>query len=117
MKLKTDPRYRKRVPCRVWVGKSSYSGMILNLSRMGLFVQTNAGVTSGDAIELKFNGGDPLHAQVVWRRRRNGAADSPPPPGMGMRFLEIDGATARRLEEFVFEYSLQQLSAGAEGLS
>ena len=87
MRSQSDPRYRKRVPCRVWVGESSYSGMVLNLSRMGLFVQTNAGVTSGDAIELKFNAGDLLHAQVVWRRQVPGALRSLVEGGIGLRIL------------------------------
>jgi len=72
MHAATDPRFRKRVPCRLQVTGSAHSGMVLNLSRGGLFVQTTAGASPGDAVHLDLAVGDaeplPIDARVVWRR-------------------------------------------------
>jgi hypothetical protein len=66
-----EPRYRKRVPCRLEVGGGSHRGMVLNVSRSGLFVQTTAGASPGDAVHLDLSLGDadlPVDARVIWRR-------------------------------------------------
>jgi hypothetical protein len=45
--------------------------MVLNVSRSGLFVQTTAGASPGDAVHLELALGRaelPLDARVVWRR-------------------------------------------------
>jgi len=69
VRSRPEPRYRIRVPCRVQIGESSHSGVVLNLSRMGLFVQTSAGLAAGDPVELTLRGESPVCAQVVWYRR------------------------------------------------
>jgi Tfp pilus assembly protein PilZ len=67
-----DRRFRKRVPCRLSVPSGSYSGMVLNVSRGGLFVQTSAGASPGDAVHLDLAVDEaqpvPVDARVVWRR-------------------------------------------------
>lgn len=66
-----DPRYKKRVPCRLAVAGSTHRGMVLNVSRGGLFVQTTAGASPGDAVHLDLALGSedlPVDARVVWRR-------------------------------------------------
>lgn len=72
MHAAADPRFKKRVPCRLEVTGSSHSGMVLNVSRSGLFVQTTAGASPGETVHLALAMGvsDPLHlhARVVWRR-------------------------------------------------
>jgi hypothetical protein len=72
MHAAADPRFKKRVPCRLQVTGSSHSGMVLNVSRSGLFVQTTAGASPGETVHLALAMGvsDPLHlhARVVWRR-------------------------------------------------
>ena len=56
-------------------GKSMYSGIVLDVSRTGLFVQTGAANSQmGDEVEvtLRRRGPEPsiaLKAQVVWQRR------------------------------------------------
>ena len=97
MRTQAEPRYRKRVPCRVWVEKSSYSGMVLNLSRMGLFVQTSAGVSAGDSIELKFGSDDLLRARVVWQRRVPGALRTIVEGGIGLQIIGAPEAYYRIL--------------------
>jgi Tfp pilus assembly protein PilZ len=67
-----EPRYRKRVPCRLRLTGGLHSGMVLNVSRRGLFVQTSASASPGDAVQLDLALGDaerlPVDARVVWRR-------------------------------------------------
>jgi hypothetical protein len=66
-----EPRYKKRVPCRLEVAGSKHRGMVLNVSRSGLFVQTTAGASPGDAVHLELALGSaelPVDARVVWRR-------------------------------------------------
>jgi Tfp pilus assembly protein PilZ len=68
----SDRRYRKRLPCRLAVPNGAYSGMVLNLSRGGLFVQTSAAAGPGEAVHLDLSLTDAdaigLDTRVVWRR-------------------------------------------------
>jgi Tfp pilus assembly protein PilZ len=72
MQTASDHRYRKRLPCRLEVPNGAYSGMVLNLSRGGLFVQTSAAASPGEAVHLDLCLGDAdaigLDGRVVWRR-------------------------------------------------
>ena len=72
MQTAGDRRYRKRLPCRLEVPNGAYSGMVLNLSRGGLFVQTSAAASPGEAVHLDLSLGDAdavgLDTRVVWRR-------------------------------------------------
>ncbi len=49
MDAQPEPRFKKRLPCRVRRGPSTYSGMVVDLSRTGLFVQTGAGAKPGES--------------------------------------------------------------------
>jgi uncharacterized protein (TIGR02266 family) len=116
------PRIELSEPVRLSAGSSESWGTVRNLSRGGIFVETDRVFDPHTEVDLHFQLPETESeiaptAQVVWQRGENGSADSPAPPGMGMRFLEIDGTTARRLEEFVFEYSLRLLPTGPGGLS
>jgi uncharacterized protein (TIGR02266 family) len=71
--LQAEPRFRKRVPCTLRSSSRAHSGMVLNLSRGGLFVQTSAHVPPGKhvSVELNIPGAEsriPVGARVVWRR-------------------------------------------------
>ena len=72
MQTESDRRYRKRLPCRLEVPNGAYSGMVLNLSRGGLFVQTSAAASPGEAVHVDLSLADAdaigLDARVVWRR-------------------------------------------------
>jgi hypothetical protein len=67
-----EPRFKKRVPCRLVTPGGTHSGMVLNVSRGGLFVQTSAAASPGEAIHVDLGVDDaaPLgvDACVVWRR-------------------------------------------------
>jgi Tfp pilus assembly protein PilZ len=67
-----DPRFRKRVPCRLRAAAGSGSGMVLNVSRGGLFVQTSAVASPGETVHIDLGVDHAValgvDACVVWRR-------------------------------------------------
>jgi Tfp pilus assembly protein PilZ len=68
-----EPRFKKRIPCQIAASGRAASGVVLNVSRGGLFVQTAAGVEPGDAVEVELSlsasrPSIPLAARVVWTR-------------------------------------------------
>jgi Tfp pilus assembly protein PilZ len=68
-----EPRFKKRIPCRLKAGGNSHAGMALNLSKSGLFVQTSAGPPRGAAVVVDLDVADDeetisVEAKVVWRR-------------------------------------------------
>ena len=70
---RVEQRYRKRIPCRLGVAGSDFTGMVLNLSRTGLFVQTSATARPGDEIRLDLMiPSQPesieLAGKIVWKR-------------------------------------------------
>lgn len=73
MKEPADTRVRKRLPCHIHVTGRRHTGMVLNLSPRGLFVQTSAPADPGDAVDLDlrlplFPDPVPVRARVVWKR-------------------------------------------------
>lgn len=86
-----EPRIAKRIPCQIARGASAYPGMVLNVSRGGLFVQTSLAARPGEALWIDLDGvssevGIALEARVVWQRV---ARDQPGAqrPGFGARIL------------------------------
>ncbi len=69
------PRFRKRIPCTLSRDRSTFSGLVLDVSRTGLFVQTRAVAKAGDEVEVMLSERrEPeaalvLSAQVVWQRK------------------------------------------------
>ena len=95
MSATCEPRYRKRVPCQLVVGGGSHPGMVLNVSRGGLFVQTGARARPGDRVRIALNasprlGAIGLEARVVWKRVSPPRLHSVTQGGVG---LEIQGAS------------------------
>ncbi len=59
----------------------------MNLSRLGMFVQTCASMRAGEPIELKLRGKIHVQAEVVWRRRVPPALRNSAEGGVGIRIL------------------------------
>ncbi len=69
-----EPRFKKRIPCRLKQSSSTTSGVVLDVSRRGLFVQTAVSARPGTEVEIVLHpeGDTPevvLNAQVVWQRK------------------------------------------------
>lgn len=74
MRPAAEPRFKKRIPCRLEQSRSTSSGMVLDVSRRGLFVQTVVSARPGDAVEVVLSGSEQrpdivLNARVVWQRK------------------------------------------------
>ena len=90
MHAHTDPRIRRRIPCSLEVQGLRQKALVLNLSRTGLFVQTNTRVKRGTEVAVSLDVGKPpeslaLPARVVWARggaSRNLGTDE---GGLGLR--------------------------------
>ncbi|MBW2270541.1 MAG: PilZ domain-containing protein [Deltaproteobacteria bacterium] len=90
-----QPRLAKRMTCAVSVGDQRFSGVVLNLSQGGLFVQTSAAPQCGASVVLELNPpGDeaaiPLQTEVVWRRVVPQQLRATAQGGMGMKIVRAE---------------------------
>jgi len=99
------PRIQVETPVRFAREGAEAWGTARNLSRGGIFVEAERAYPPKTEIQLEF----PLPgrsavlaptASVVWLRLPIGGDG----PGMGLRFLELDGESAHSLENFVREH-------------
>ena len=79
-----------------------------NLSRTGMFLQSEDPRPSGSRFEFVLQLGDDFNlvqgqAEVVWTRRVSEGADRP--PGMGIRFLSLDRTSEGVLRRLVREHT------------
>jgi uncharacterized protein (TIGR02266 family) len=101
-----EPRVRKRLPCTLGHADRQQSGLILNLSNGGLFVQTNLPVQPGTLIDVGFrNPADTddidLQGAVIWRRRVSSRIMGRTQSGMGVRLLGQTPAYAELVSSFL----------------
>ena len=100
MQTQPEPRFRRRLPCRVKVAGSSNSAMVLNVSRSGLFIQTSAAPPPGTAVvvDLDVASGSepiPIEGRVVWRRMVASHLRSITQGGVGVRIVSAPDAYYR----------------------
>jgi uncharacterized protein (TIGR02266 family) len=91
---------------RIGIGSRDTWGISRNLSRGGMFVESQATIEPDTEIELEFGlpGGDDSlvpTAKVVWRR----VDMAPAQPGMGLQFLKLDRTAADQIDAFVYEHA------------
>jgi uncharacterized protein (TIGR02266 family) len=110
------PRVEMKVPVTMYTASNQSRGVVRNLSRGGIFVESSRPVPAQVEVALCFQLPDsPFEytptAQVLWHRDAEEPARA---VGMGMRFLEIDGTTVRLLDDYVYERvrSSSELSHG-----
>ena len=98
-------RVRLETVVRIRLPDEDAWGTARNLSRGGIFVELEHPISTSTEVELEFRLPDAPTllaptAQVVWHRP--GAPDAP--MGLGLQFLALDGASAQRIEAFVYEH-------------
>ena len=106
----TDEQRRgRRFPIKVEVNYVSehnfYTGFLENLSSGGLFVATHEPASIGERIELNFSvpglqAGCTAMCEVRWTRDYN-ALSPDTIPGMGLRFVDLDGPARAAVELFI----------------
>jgi uncharacterized protein (TIGR02266 family) len=101
---------RVAVETRVQIRRANAQewGTARNLSRGGIFVEAEAPVAPGAEVALEFTLPETSvwlspTAEVVWRRESHGEL----PAGIGLRFLALDGASARQIDSYVYERARQ----------
>ncbi len=97
MPATADKRFRKRIPCAINAGGRSCSGLVLNVSRSGLFLQTSIPENSGTVVDLELKPLDraepiALTARVVWRRAVPARLRTIVNGGLGMQIIWADEA-------------------------
>jgi len=98
MQVQSEPRVKKRIPCELSFGGGRHSGIVLNVSRGGLYVQTSVGPSPGDLVEIDLspsaarNDAMNLRATVVWKQVVSRRLLSGGHGGVGLRIKEADAA-------------------------
>jgi Tfp pilus assembly protein PilZ len=69
-----EQRFKKRMSCKLRLGQQDHAGIVLDVSRQGLFVQTSATARVGDKVEVVLSRPErgtaiKLVAGVRWLRR------------------------------------------------
>ena len=91
------PRIKKRLTCELQVRESRYSGIVLDVSESGLFVQTTAKLRPRTTLDLRITGGTAksqiaLRAVVARRFESDPRLATIRPPGVGVAILEAPKA-------------------------
>ena len=90
MDTRAEPRFKKRIPCKLTQSRSTFSGLVVDVSRTGLFVQTSATVKAGDEVEVVLSRWEPeadivLSTQVAWLRKAPPQLRSVVEGGLGLQ--------------------------------
>ncbi len=104
MTERPEPRYKKRMSCKVRLGQKDHSGIVLDVSRKGLFVQTNATARVGERVEVILSQpehGDAitLGAAVRWQRRAPAHLRTVVHSGLGLQISQAGEAYYALLAE------------------
>ena len=119
MQTQAEPRFRKRLPCRLKVAGGSHSAMVLNVSRGGLFVQTGAGPPPGADVLVDLDVASrsdtvPIGGKVVWRRMVSPHLRSVSQGGVGVRIESAPEAYYSFLSGMTGEVPRTSSSAACE---
>jgi hypothetical protein len=92
MSRRRHKRIKRRIPCELTVGSQSFQGIVLDLSPMGLFVQTSASLeNAGEVVVTMVPEAFPrlmMRARVARVRRVPPGLANVVPPGIGLEILE-----------------------------
>lgn len=90
-------RTKKRMACTLWVGGTRFSGIVIDMSHSGLFVQSSANAVPGTAVQIELNGlpGEDsivLQTNVVRRKVVPARLKSVAHGGVGVRIAQAPEA-------------------------
>lgn len=105
----TPSRKDLRVPILVTKVKAENEGNVFfgyakNISKSGLFIQTISPKDEGDQFKIEFTlpgEEEPIicKAEVIWKRLY--LPNAPYEPGMGLKFLNLDGKVGKYIDSWV----------------
>lgn len=101
-----EPRFKKRMSCKFRLGQQDHSGIVLDVSRQGLFVQTTASARVGDKVEVVLSRPEQgtaitLVAGVRWLRRVPTQLRSVVQAGIGLQISHAEESYYALLAEAV----------------
>ena len=103
MERREDPRNRRRIPCEFQHQGDHYRGIAVNISRSGLFIQTDATLEPGAELEVELLGdqfeGASFRAEVARRRATPALLAAVIRPGLGVRIVEAPDSFFEMLGE------------------
>jgi Tfp pilus assembly protein PilZ len=99
-----EPRFKRRMSCRLRVAQRENSGIVLDVSRQGLFVQTSAAARVGDRVEIELSGPGrsapiTLVAAVRWQRIVPAQLRSVSQAGLGLQISHAEESYYAMLAE------------------
>ncbi len=88
-----EPRFKKRISCKLRIGQQDHSGIVLDVSRKGLFVQTSAAARIGEKIEVVLirpeqGAAITLATAVRWQRRVPAQLRTVAKAGLGLQISQ-----------------------------
>jgi len=112
------PRITVEAPIEFAFDDQHDNGMVRNLSRGGLFLETAREIPTDKELQLRFELPDNQRtfeptAKVVWRQVE---ASRNVRSGVGMRFVAFEGGAIRNLEDYVTERLPEPMSPRLGGL-
>lgn len=110
------PRVPLDIPVEIRAPEQSIEGRLCNLSRGGAFVAADWFPPEGTEVALSFELGDTrtrleTTGTTVWRQLRTDRGT----PGIGVRFLDLDGSAMRQLDGWVHERYQPRADEGWQG--
>ena len=101
--VQQDPRIKRRLSCDLFFDGARHTGIVLNVSRSGLFVQTAIAAQPGSdiAVDLNAPSGQSLEvdARVVWKRIVQSELMGVAHGGVGLWIKRASSSFYRFLEE------------------
>ena len=104
--MEPEPRFRRRMPCRFALGPRNHSGVVLDVSRTGLFLQTGAPAEVGQPLRIELSSlssggrGISLTGEVVWQRLVPAALRNVAEGGVGVKIDAADEGYFELLAQF-----------------
>jgi hypothetical protein len=97
MDRRRNDRSKKRMGCTLWVEGARFSGIVLDMSASGLFVQSSANVVPGTPVQIELNGlpgkdSIVLQAHVARRKVVPARLKSVAQGGVGVRIAQAPEA-------------------------
>lgn len=119
LQVHSEPRVKKRLQCTLAHDARRHSGLILNLSGSGMFVQTSLPAEPGTLLDIDVQVPDrnealAVRAAVVWRRRVSPRMTGVNQSGMGVRIVGNETAY-REIMADILEPVLKDPSALGRG--
>jgi Tfp pilus assembly protein PilZ len=113
-------RIKRRIPCEISFGGTSFRGIVLDISAGGMFIQTSAALQGQEEIEVVFPATEEqprivVRARVARKKQVPARLVTVTRPGLGVQILEAPPNYERMLDgkDYLTEFRVQIRQVGA----